>query len=82
MVSESTYREMAIRFLRGSVDGGAKSGDMLGPHLFKGPIPMPGVLADFPPAMDFAALQGWVEKLGPDQYRLTDAGFAATQSAN
>ncbi|HEX3473207.1 MAG TPA: hypothetical protein VHT28_18650 [Silvibacterium sp.] len=53
---------------------------MLGPNLFKGPVRMPGLPADFPPAMDFAVAQGWVEKLDPDQYRLTDTGFAVTQS--
>ena len=81
-MSASSTRETAIRFLKGSLDGGARAGDILGPDLFKGPIHMPSLLADFPRAMDYAAEQDWIKKLGPDQYRLTEAGFAVAQSAN
>ena len=80
-MSASSTRETAIRFLKGSLDGGARAGDILGPDLFKGPIHMPSLLADFPRAMGYAAEQGWIKKF-PDQYRLTEAGFAVAQSAN
>jgi hypothetical protein len=48
---------------------------MLGPHYFQGPVHMPGRIADFPTAMDYASKQGWVEKLPNQQYRLTNAGY-------
>jgi glutaminyl-tRNA synthetase len=66
---------IAMRFLRASVQGGATAGGMLGPHYFQGPVHMPGRIADFPTAMDYASKQGWVEKLPNQQYRLTNAGY-------
>jgi hypothetical protein len=43
---------------------------------------MPGVIADWTAGLEFAVRRGWVEKLPGDQYRLTDAGFAAAKSSN
>ncbi len=83
-MSISAKRDTAIGFLKGSVGGGARPGDILGPNLFKGPVHIPVVMADgdIPTALDYATEQGWVENLGPGLYRLTNAGFAVAQSAN
>jgi hypothetical protein len=35
------------------------------------------VCEDIPAAMDHAVEQGWLRKISNDEYRLTDAGFAA-----
>ena len=67
---------IAMRFLWASILAGARPGDMLGPHLFEGPVPMPGQIADFPAGMNYAAQQGWIEKLPDNQYRLTDEGYS------
>jgi hypothetical protein len=61
--------------LRALVQGGAKPGATLEPRLLQGPVHMPGRIADFPAAMNYAARQGWVEKLPNQQYRLTKRGF-------
>lgn len=71
-----TIKVIGIRFLRASVRGGAHAGDMLGPRLWPGTVNMPGTLADLARALDYAADQGWTEKLAGDQCRLTDTGFA------
>jgi hypothetical protein len=82
MTSLPIGKDIAIRFLKASVEGGAKPGDILGPHLFRGPVHLPGVMADFPAAMDYAAQERWVEKLAGDQYCLTSAGHIAAQSGS
>jgi hypothetical protein len=38
------------------------------------------LLTDWDLALDYAAEQGWIENLGPGQYRLTDTGFAIAQA--
>lgn len=82
MASTPVLRDIALRFLRASVDGGAHAGDMLGPNRFKGPVRLPGLMADIPAALDYAAGQGWLERLPDSQYRLTSVGFAAAQISN
>ena len=84
MMTAWNMRDTAICYLEAFVNGGTKPGDLISPSLFKGPVRMPILMAEgaIPSAMDYAAAQGWVEKSGPDQYRLTDAGFAVAQSAN
>jgi glutaminyl-tRNA synthetase len=67
---------IAMRFLRASIERGAKPGDFLGPHLFVGPVRMPGFVGDFPTALEFATRRRWVEKLTDQQYRLTELGFS------
>jgi hypothetical protein len=68
-------RDVAIDILKAAVQGGAKPGEMLRPDMLKSADPVPKI-ADFELAMNFVVEQGWVEKLGPDQFRLTDAGYA------
>jgi hypothetical protein len=80
MTSLATVGEIAIRFLRASVQSGARPGDTLGPQFWPGKVHLPGLLADFPAGLDFAAQLGWVEKLPGDQLRLTDMGFAAARA--
>jgi hypothetical protein len=79
--SSSVSRGVAIDFLKESLRGGAKRRDVLGPDLFKGKVSMPKI-SEFPSAIDYAVQQGWIEKLEPDQYRLTDAGYAMALTAS
>jgi hypothetical protein len=76
-----SWQKIAEIILRSSVQGGARPGDILGPHFWPGTVRMPGLLADFTIGLGYAVQQGWIEKSG-NQYRLTEAGFAATQSSN
>jgi hypothetical protein len=65
---------------------GVRAGDIFDPNNPPGTRHLLGKILDFiKPVMgnvfeqgwDYAAEQGWVEKLPGGQYRLTDAGFAA-----
>lgn len=77
MTSFPAHKEVAIRILRAFVQSGALPGDDLGPHFWPGKVQMPGEIADFPAAVNYAVQQGWAERSPGDQYpRLTDAGFA------
>jgi hypothetical protein len=76
MSSSSNIKGFAVRFLQASVRAGAKAGELLGPHVFEGAVPMRQHI-DFPAAMEYAVGQGWVEKTGSDQYYLTKAGETA-----
>jgi hypothetical protein len=84
MMTAWSMGDTALSYLEAFVKGGTRPGDLISPSLFKGPVHISVLMADgaIPDAMDYAAGQGWVEKLGPDQYRLTNAGFVAAQSAN
>jgi hypothetical protein len=77
MTSITIAKDIATRFLGASVQGGARPGNIIGPEFLQGMVRLPGLMADFPAGMDYAAEQGWVEKLSDNQFRLTDAGFAA-----
>jgi hypothetical protein len=74
MSSLPTAEQIAERFLRNSVQCGAKPGDILGPRYWPDQVTMPGKVADFSAGLDYAVRQGWIEKLPGDQYRLTGAG--------
>ena len=76
MTSVSIAKEIAVRFVQASVQAGAHPGDILGPNFWPGDVHMPGLHADFDAGKEYAAHQGWVDKLPGDQYRLTDAGYA------
>lgn len=69
-----TGQDIVIQFLRSFVHGGTKPGDLIE----LGPLHFPA-RAQSPASMDYAAEQGWVEKLDSGQYRLTNSGFAAAQ---
>ena len=63
---------------------GLRAGDIFDPNNLPGTRRLLGKLVNFKPVIDwaeqgwdYAADQGWVEKLPGGQYRLTDAGFAA-----
>jgi hypothetical protein len=64
---------------------GLRAGDIFDPNNLPGTRHWLGKLVNFKPVMDcaaepcwdYAAEQGWVEKLPGGQYRPTDAGFAA-----
>ena len=75
--SSSLLEQIAKRTLHAFKQGGSKPGDILDPNNLTGTVHLPGKIADFKPAMNYAAEQGWVEKLPGGQYRLTDAGSAA-----
>jgi hypothetical protein len=77
MTSTTIAKDSATRFLRASVQGGARPGNIIGPEFLQGVVHFPGLISDFPAGMDYAAEQGWVEKLPGNQFRLTAAGFAA-----
>jgi hypothetical protein len=76
MSSLALARDIALRILRASVQGGAQPGDTIG-RAFLGTVHLPGLMADFEAGLNYAAEQGWVEKLPGNQIRLTDSGFAA-----
>jgi hypothetical protein len=79
MPASSSLLELSTkRTLHAFKKRGSRAGDIiLDPNNLPGPLHLLGKIVDFKPAMDYAAEQGWVEKLPGGQYRLTDAGFAA-----
>jgi hypothetical protein len=76
MTSLALARDIALRILRASVQGGARPGDIIGPA-FLGTVHLPGLMADSEAGLNYAVEQGWIEKLPSNQIRLTDAGLVA-----
>lgn len=73
------WQKVAEICLRAFVQGGARPGNVLGPHFWPGTVHMPGLIADFTLGLGYAVQQGWVEQSG-SEYRLTEAGFQRAQS--
>jgi hypothetical protein len=73
------WQNIAVIALRAFIQGGARPGDILGPHFWPGTVRMPGLIADFTIGLGYAVQQGWIEKVD-NQYRLTEAGFLEAQS--
>ena len=75
--SSSLLEQWMKRTLHALKQRGLRAGDILDLNNLPSTPHLLGKMFDFKPAMDYAAEQGWFEKLPGDQYRLTDAGFAA-----
>jgi len=80
MTTSPSVGETAIRILQAFIAGGAQPGKMLAPSLLQGMVHIKDI-PDFQAALGYASEHGWVEKLSNNEYRLTDAGFAAAHSA-
>lgn len=78
MATPAVIEDMAQQIIRGFVRSGARPGDAIDPNTLQDKIHFPaGQIADIPAALDHAAELGWLRKIDRDEYRLTDAGFAA-----
>ena len=78
MTTSAVIDDMAKRIVRGFVQSGVRSEGAVDPRTLQGKIHFPaGQVADIPAAMDHAVARGWLRKISNDEYRLTDAGFAA-----
>jgi hypothetical protein len=75
-----TITKGAKRLVRASVRDGTRPGDLLRPQ----EAHFPGEIADFQSMLDYAVQQGWVEEVSRNgsDYRLTEGGFAAAQTAD